>query len=108
MKPKEKAIEIFNSMYEVYNMEQYPDFTIEYDDNKKNDELWETNRDLFNNIYNEFAKRCALIAVDEILKSEPLEPNNIPEWLQPEDWFSEANKSAGDYWVEVKKEIEAL
>lgn len=57
---------------------------------------------------NIYYKQCALIAVEEILKSEPLEPNNIPEWLQPEDWFSEANKSAGEYWVEVKKEIEAL
>lgn len=59
-------------------------------------------------VIKEIAKVCALIAVDEILKSEPLEPNNIPEWLQPEDWFSEANKSAVEYWVEVKKEIEAL
>lgn len=54
------------------------------------------------------AKECALIAVDEILKSEPLEPNNTPNWLQPEDWFSEANKYAGEYWIEAKKEIEAL
>ena len=93
MTPKEKATEICNSMYDVYNMEQYPDFTIEFDDNKKNDELWETNRDLFNNIYNEFAKRCALIAVDEIL--------NFIQDLECKDvkW---------DYWQEVKQEIEKL
>lgn len=96
MTPKEKATEIFNSMYEVYNMEQYPDFTIEFDDNKKNDELWETNRDLFNNIYNEFAKRCALIAVDEIL-------GDIEDSiLHPQ------NKEAIEYWQEVKQEIQAL
>jgi len=54
------------------------------------------------------AKQCALIAVDEILKSSPLDPNNAEEWLQPEDWFSEANISAEKYWQEVKKEIENL
>ena len=54
------------------------------------------------------AKQCALIAVDEIIESSPLDPNNTPEWLQPEDWFSDANISAEKYWIEVKKEIEAL
>lgn len=86
MTPKEKAQEIFNLMQEVYNMEQYPDFTIEFDDNKKNDELWETNRDLFNNIYNEFAKRCSLIAVNEVIEQRP---HVI-------------------YWYKVKEEIQKL
>jgi hypothetical protein len=54
------------------------------------------------------AKRFALIAVDEIRNSSPLEPNDIPEWLQPEDWFSEANIYAEKYWSEVKQEIEKL
>jgi hypothetical protein len=54
------------------------------------------------------AKQCALIAVDEIIKSNPLEPNDTSDWLQPEDWFSEANKSAEKYWEEVKQEIEKL
>jgi len=54
------------------------------------------------------ANQCALIAVDEIIKSSPLEPNDAEEWLQPEDWFSEANISAEKYWLEVKQEIEAL
>ena len=53
-------------------------------------------------------KHCALIAVDEIIESSPLYPNEAPEYLQPEDWFSEANISADQYWVKVKKEIEAL
>lgn len=70
--------------------------------------LIQTSTDIPYGVNKTIAKECALIAVDEILKSEPLEPNNIPEWLQPEDWFSEANKSAGEYWVEVKKEIEVL
>jgi hypothetical protein len=58
--------------------------------------------------YSHNAQQCALIAVDEIIKSNPLEPNDTSDWLQPEDWFSEANKSAEKYWEEVKKEIEAL
>ena len=85
MTPKEKAKQLFDNMLEKM---PHPDVTNA-------------------NVYS-IAKRCALISVDEILKSEPLEPNNIPEWLQPEDWFSEANKSAGEYWLEVKQEIEKL
>jgi len=54
------------------------------------------------------AKECALIAVDEVIKSSPLDPNDTEEWLQPEDWFSDANISAEKYWQEVKKEIEKL
>ena len=59
-----------------------------------------------NNHY--IAKECALIAVNEIIESSPLDPNDAEEWLQPEDWFSDANISAEKYWIEVKKEIEAL
>ena len=58
--------------------------------------------------YEAKAKQCALIAVNEIIQSEPLEPNDTPDWLQPEDWFSEANISAEKYWKEVKQEIEKL
>jgi hypothetical protein len=54
------------------------------------------------------AKNCALIAVDEIINSDPLEPNDAEEWLQPADWFSEANISAEKYWNEVKNEINKL
>lgn len=93
MTPKEKSEQIFNSMHAVYNMEQYPDFTIEFDDNKKNDELWERNRDLFGNIYKEFAKECALIAVDEILSF-------IEDDREDFSWKT--------YYEEVKQEIEAL
>ena len=56
----------------------------------------------------DMTKHCALIAVDEIIESSPLNPNEAEEWLQPGDWFSEANISAEKYWIEVKKEIEAL
>jgi len=54
------------------------------------------------------SKISALIAVNEIIESSPLDPNDAEEWLQPADWFSEANISADRYWIAVKKEIEAL
>jgi hypothetical protein len=54
------------------------------------------------------AKNAALIAVDEILESNPLEPNDTEDWLQPEDWFSSANISAEKYWQEVRQEIEVV
>jgi len=70
--------------------------------------LIQTTTDIPYGINKTIAKECALIAVDEIIQSEPLEPNDTPDWLQPEDWFSEANISAEKYWKEVKKEIESL
>ena len=54
------------------------------------------------------AKESALIAVNEIIESSPLDPNDAEEWLQPADWFSEANISAEKYWLKVKQEIEKL
>jgi len=42
------------------------------------------------------AKQCALIAVDEVLKTNPYE------------WDGEDLNSTIDYWDEVKKEIELL
>lgn len=90
MTPKEKAIELVDKFTIPHYEWDGDGYNINWEETFKN------------------RKHCALIAVDEILKSEPLEPNNIPDWLQPEDWFSEANKSAGEYWTEVKKEIEAL
>jgi hypothetical protein len=56
----------------------------------------------------EKANQCALIAVDEIINSGPLEPNDTEDWLQPEDWFSDANISAEKYWNEVKNEINKI
>jgi len=49
----------------------------------------------------EFAKECALIAVDEIF-----------EFMKMDDEYTEtlsnANSKWVDYWLEVKKEIEKL
>ena len=47
------------------------------------------------------AKYCALIAVDEILKSNPIQPLSF--MLE-----SEALDAGQDYWKEVKQEIEKL
>ena len=55
-----------------------------------------------------YVKKCALIAVYEVIEASPLYPNDTEEWLQPEDWFSDANISAEKYWNEVKQEIENL
>lgn len=85
MTPKEKAKELYNKFL-----------------NPSGDTY------LYGMLEHESAKECALIAVNEIIESSPLDPNDAEEWLQPADWFSEANISADRYWIAVKKEIEAL
>ena len=82
MTPKEKAKEIFEKFYNIKG--------------GHNCMFWDD------------AIICSIIAVDEIIESSPLDPNDAEEWLQPEDWFSDANISAEKYWIEVKKEIEKL
>jgi hypothetical protein len=44
---------------------------------------------------NPFVKKCALIAVDEII-----EQNNV--------WIIQTNKGTNNYWNDVKKEINLL
>jgi hypothetical protein len=90
MTPKEKA----NELYDKYFFPHY----IWKNDGYQVDEK----------LTYELRKKFALIAVDEILESNPLEPNDTEDWLQPEDWFSSANISAEKYWQEVKQEIEKL
>lgn len=75
MKAKDKAIELINKFSGYVSSETML---------KHNDE----NRKQSN------AKECALICVDEILNSEPINPSH-------ED-------SAYRYWEEVKQEIEKL
>jgi hypothetical protein len=57
------------------------------------------------------AKECALIAVDEILSSRPLEPNDI-DWNEQlwayKYWYEAQKEEAAKYWQEVKQEIEKL
>ena len=73
MTPKEKAIELYNKMYETGF--------------KPKSVLIRT----------EQSKECALIAVDEILNSNP----NYPE-------FKENEGTSIRYWEVVKQEIENL
>ena len=62
--------------------------------------------------YNWFDKRlgkqCALIAVDEILNSRPLDPNYI-DWddcgASHQCWYEAQKEEAFVFWVEVKNEI---
>ena len=57
------------------------------------------------------AKKCALIAVDEIINSSPLEPN-FADWDDcggEHRYFYDAQKThALHFWQEVKKEIDKL
>ena len=74
MTPKEKAIELYNKFL-----------------NPSGDTY------LYGMLEHESAKECALIAVDEILNSNP----NYPE-------FKENEGTPIRYWEVVKQEIEAL
>ena len=65
MKPKDKAKEIYDAYYGIFN-------SIGYD-----------------NIPNKFAKECAIIVVNEILKAREVSGFILDE----------------DYWKEVKEEI---
>ena len=84
MKPETKAKELVDRFI---NLIQY-DFI--------SDLHWYDTR---NNKYNDYvkkdAKKCALIAVDEII-----EQNNI--------WIKHTGKGTNNYWQEVKQEIEKL
>jgi hypothetical protein len=57
------------------------------------------------------SKQCALIAVDEILNSRPLEPNHA-DWddcgATHKYWYDAQKEEALKYWQEVKQEIDKL
>ena len=59
----------------------------------------------------EQSKQCALIAVDEILKSEPRYPSNV-DWddagATHQYYYEAQREEAARYWEEVKQEIEKL
>jgi len=75
MTPKEKADDLLDKMYSV-------DF---------NDDREDVSIDYFH------AKKCALIAVDEIMKSQPYDIYTI-----------EQCNNMTKYWQQVKQEIELL
>ena len=81
MTPKEKSVELVNKYLQIYDG-RVPQ-----------------------------AKQCALIAVDEILKSEPRSPSDV-DWDDvggTHQYYYEAQREEADkYWQEVKQEIEKL
>ncbi len=89
MSPKEKANELANKMYEGKVF-----------DKSKEEHLLECQK----------AKQRALIAVDEILRSEPRSPNDV-DWDDAGGthyYYMLQYEEAEKYWNEVKQEIEKL
>jgi len=62
-------------------------------------------------MHTRMAIQCALIAVDEILKSEPRSPSDV-DWDDvggTHQYYYEAQREEADkYWQEVKREIKEL
>ena len=60
---------------------------------------------------NQYAKQCALIAVNEILMSEPIYPSNV-DWDDVSARYKRYNitqmREARRFWNEVKAEIEKM
>lgn len=80
MTPKEKAEELFNKMYE-----KIEDTTAG---------MFEEDIAYIDIRYNRTAKQCAIIAVDEILKSRP--------------FITDSQIEYNEYWQEIKQEIKKL
>ena len=85
MTPKEKAKELFDKMmYEImYNCQP--------------------------TLSEMISKQCALIAVDEIIKSRPLKPNYV-DWddcgATHQYWYESQKEEALEFWQQVKSELE--
>lgn len=87
MTPIEKANEIFNKMYNVDDiMGNYP-------------------------MCFDTAKKCALISVDYVIESAPINPNNT-DWDDcggTHKYYHDAQRSESlQFWNEVKKEIKEI
>jgi hypothetical protein len=59
----------------------------------------------------QFARQCALVTVDEIIKSEPRNPSDV-DWDDcggTHAYYYEAQREEADaYWKSVKQEIKSL
>jgi hypothetical protein len=94
MIPKEKAEQLLNKCkFSLYN--NLPSFHSE----------------TFKNSMIKTSKECALITVDEIINSRPLEPNNV-DWddcgATHKYWYDAQKEAALKFWQEVKQELEKL
>ena len=54
------------------------------------------------------AKQCALICVDEILKSDPLTPSKYNTKVSKGEAYKQSETEAYHFWQEVKNEINKL
>jgi hypothetical protein len=91
MTPKEKAKELFDKFSDIDHLGILG----------KYNGTWEFSSSL----WRKQAKECALIAVDELIKNQEKITKNINRYL------SIANieiQDAGNFWKEVKQEIEKL
>ena len=97
MNPKEKAEELLRIIYNQMGMPL---------DCEWKDDCYNKFKDR-----NGLAKACALIVVDEILRSEPRSPSNV-DWDDvggTHQYYYEAQREEADkYWQEVKEEIKKL
>jgi hypothetical protein len=93
MKPTEKAKELFNRYYEMAESIEWTDNETKVKAEKFNDEL---GTDVLK-YWNELAKENALIAVNEIVKSNP---HSNP--------LNTLGFSTMAYWIEVEYEIKKL
>ena len=86
MTPKEKAKELVERMYQVHS-------------SSASDITWY------------FAKQCALIAVEEILKCEVTEPSDT-DWddcgSTAQYYWPQKKVDAGKFWFDVKSELQSL
>ena len=81
MTPKEKSIDLYNKYFR----------SIPFADEVKEEEKV-------------IAKRCALIAVDEIINNCTLSL----DWCKKQGYIGVRDELKTDYWQEVKQEIESL
>ena len=90
MTPKEKAQELLSKFVSI-NLSQV--------------------NELVDGIRIRLAKECSLIAVDEIIKSEPRYPSNV-DWDDAggtfQYYYEAQREEAERYWEEVKQEIGKL
>ena len=94
MIPKQKADELFDKYYRLFN--NFPNYQYVLENlNTIHDEKLST------------AKQCALIAVDEILELKETQEEYQIQYDNGE-WSREIGYRYSKYWQEVKQEIEKL
>ena len=90
MTPKEKAEELVGKCYDTFINDKGEHYT---------GTAWR------------LSKQCALIAVEEILQSEPRTPSNV-DWDDvggTHQYYYEAQREEAEkFWQQVKQEIEKL